>query len=230
MTADTQTPARSNAPAERQAEELIADINEHVAEEVRAVAEAADARIGEIRRKGWAKARRQMHRAIGDMRQEEMRRLSQTRAEIETDGRRRMQHESAAVLDHARPMLAEALTGRWRDAETRAIWIGGLIAHAGKRLAPGKGERHFEIRHAAGWSADDEASAKKAAKDAGIDDVAFVADPAIEVGLVVVTDGARIDATPQAFLADTAFVESALLAEIFARPDDAEEARGGDDA
>lgn len=202
-----------------QADALIDEIARRAALQERERLDAAARDADALRRRAAEQALRQLRRTADELRAARRRHEQQQRAEIETQQRRRLAQRAAEALAAAWPLLADALARRWRDAAARAAWIDALLALAHARL-PARGWR---IAHPqAGWSDADTAALRARLAALGVaDGAALHADAAVEAGLVIDVDGARIDGRPQALLRDRARVDAELLAALAAdAPDD----------
>jgi len=155
-----------------------------------------------------------LRRAVAELRAIERERMQQVRAELETAARRQSSARALGALAAAWPKLGAALADRWDDADARKLWVDAQLSLAQARLPPAG----WVLRHPACWL-DADCDALRARLTAhGVADARLVADEALTVGLVVEVDGARLDSTPQALLADRPYVEAALLAALGANP------------
>jgi len=202
--------AHPPSSAESQADALVEEIGRKVAERGRELLDTALREADEIRRRARLKARRQMRRAIEEMRATERQRSQQTLAELETASRRQASLRALDTLSLAWPQLAEAIERRWNDPAAQRHWIGAQVALACKRL-PARG---WVIRHPGDWSDAGMAALREVLQAHGVVDATLQADAGLCVGLVIEVDGARLDSTPRALLADRPRVEAALLAAL----------------
>lgn len=202
---------------EQQAERLVEAIRAQVAAAVAAIASQAAAEADAIRRRARDDARRQARRALAELRAAEQRALQQARAELETARRQRDSVRARQVLDAAWPRLAPAIERCWAEPSARSRWIAAQLALARRRLAAPP----WTLRHPAGDGV--AADVRAALERAGLSGVALQPDPALVAGLVIEADGAALDSTPAALLADRAAVEAELLAQLDREP----EAGGG---
>jgi hypothetical protein len=197
------------APAAVQADALIAEIEAKVAAARRDLLQAAAREAAEIRRRARAKARRQMRRAVEEMRAHAQRQWQQLRAELQTEEQRRNAARALATLAAAWPELERALERRWLDPQARRRWTEALLALARARL---RGAR-WTIQH----PRDFDAARLEPLLPPQVSAV-LGADAELHAGLAIEADGARLDGTPAALLADRAAVEAELLAELLAEP------------
>ena len=202
---------RSPPSPASQADALVSEIREQVALERRRLLDDAEREADEIRGRARDKARRQMRRAVEEMRESGHRRLAQVRAELETALRHDDSVRSLEVLATAWPLLRAALARRWDDDDAAAAtWMRAQLADARARLGP----RGWLVRHPASASAARIAALRDALVSQGAIEPSLKADPGLDAGLVVEVGGARLDATPDALLAIRPAVEAALLAEV----------------
>ncbi len=196
--------------AQAQADVLLNDISGKV--DATCAAILADAhREGEAARlRAREKARRQLQRAVAEMRATGQRRHAQLSAEQETQRGRRRAELALQVLDDTWPALAEAIARRWGNTTHRQAWITAQVDLATRRF----GSRPWIIRHPATWPADDVQALRAALARRGVTAAELKPDGAPAVGLVIEVDGARLDSSPAALLADRPAVQALLLAAI----------------
>lgn len=180
-----------------------------------AIAQRRDAEVGAVRAGAEAeatallaqardKARRQRRQAAGALRDAARQRLRQLQATQEAEARAAEAARTVETLARARPLLQAALVARWQQPAARQAWAAALAAVAGPRLAATGRVLH----HPATMPADEVAAL---AAQLG---AAPQADPALDAGLRVDADGAWVDATPAALLADRAQVDALLRAAL----------------
>ena len=199
-------------PPLAQADALVDEIGHQAATQRQQILDAATREGDEIRARARDKARRQLRRALAELRASGRERLQQVRAELETAARRRSSARALDALAAAWPRLGDALARRWDDAAARELWIDAQLALAQARLPSAGGV----LRHPATWHDGDRDALRRRVAARGVTDAGLVADERVTIGLVVEADGVRLDSTPQALLADRAFVEAALLAALVA--------------
>lgn len=200
----------SSSTAQLQADALVEEIRLKVAAQRRELLDAAGHECDEIRDRAKVKARRQLRRAIEELRALERQRRQQVRAELETAARHRASTRALEALSAAWPRLSDALARRWSDADARSRWLDAQLALAQSRLPAGV----WVLRHPAHWGADEAAALRALLAARGIADARVQPDSEVDVGLVIEADGARLDSTSRALLADRGFVEAALLAAL----------------
>jgi vacuolar-type H+-ATPase subunit E/Vma4 len=192
----------------RQADALVAEIGRQVEHARGEILAAAAREAEEIRQRARAKARRQLRRAVGEMRAVERQRTAQLKAELATQRSRRISAQSLAVLAQAWPLLGEAIRRRWADPQAQVQWLQAQIGQARVRLRPGP----WRIAHPANWGDAEREVLRACLARHGVAEVELHADPDIPIGLVIDAAGARLDSSEAALLADRAAIEAALLA------------------
>jgi hypothetical protein len=196
--------------ADMQAEALIAEIERQASLQRQQVLDVAARECDDIRRRARGKARRQMQRAVDDLRRTERQRTQQLRAELDTAARRQASMRQHELLAAAWPRLIDAIDRRWHDATARGHWMDRQIALACARLS----SRAWVLRHPASCSDSEIAALRNHLLAQGLSDVRLMAQPDQRAGLVIEVDGARLDSTPAALLADRLRAGAALLAEF----------------
>lgn len=200
----------ARAPIELQADALVDEIERQVALRERELLDAAAAEAAAIRLRARQKARRQLQRAVEDMRTTGQQRLRQLHATLETARRRRAARHALDALALVWPRLDQAIEQRWNEPRTRSVWMSAQLALARSRWPA----QAWVLRHPAAWRDDEVAALRAALRTHAPGEVTLLADASLHAGLVVEVDGARLDSTPRALLADRARVESALLAAL----------------
>jgi hypothetical protein len=196
--------------ADMQAQALIAEIERQAAVQRQQLLDIAAREGDDIRQRARIKARRQMHRAIDELRGAERQRHQQVRAELETAARAQASMRQRELLAAAWPRLVEAIERRWHEPVARAQWIDEQIALARSRLPT----RGWVLRHPASYDEGQIAALRERLRAQGVSDVTLQAEAGQRAGLVIEADGARLDSTPPALLADRARAEAALLAQF----------------
>ena len=200
------TPSR----ARLQADALVQEIRQKVTEQQRKLLDDAALEAEQIRRRARVKARRQLRRAIQEMRATDAQQTLQVRAELETATRRQASVRALQALAAAWPRLGRAIEQRWGDKAARSRWLAAQIAMARSRL-PATG---WVLSHPAAWSDAERSALTDLLRTEGVADATLRADPNLRIGLVIEAGGVRLDSRPRALLADRARVESALLARL----------------
>jgi len=207
-------PVTTLSVADVQAEGLIAQIDLQVAQERAALLARAAAQADAIRHGARTQARVHLRRAIAEMRATQQQRTQQTKAELETAGRRQATLRARQALTLAWPALSAAIVQRWQDPAARIAWVAALMNQAAARLPP----TGWVVRHPAAWSAAETADLQARLPLHGAVAPRLLADERLGAGLVIEVGGARLDGTPPALLADRLRVEAALLAALEPRP------------
>jgi hypothetical protein len=202
--------APAASASDLQAGALVDAIARKVEADRRALLDAAAREVTDIRQLARRKARRQLQRAVGEMRATDAQRMLQARAELETRSRREASQRALALLSTAAPLLPGVLLERWRDPGARARWIDAQLAVAVVRL----GTRPWQVRHPATLGEAGVAALHAALAAVGVHDARLSPDAGLAAGLVIEADGASLDSSPRALLADRPAVEAALLAQF----------------
>jgi hypothetical protein len=144
------------------------------------------------------------------MRQEGSRRL--TRAEARRQTREQMLNNTRAAEAWrcALPLLEPALLQRWGNEAGRRLWLEAVARHAQARLLPGD----WAVEHPLDFASEDRDRLLAFLKCAGGDDIVFAAAAGVRAGVRVRAEGAVLDATSDALLADRSAIESLLLADL----------------
>ena len=198
------------APADLQADALIESIERQVAEQEGTPGADAAREASEIRERARIKARRQMRRAILQMRVTEHEQWQQLLAELDTAARQQAAACAQVALALAWPRLPDALARCWAATAARGRWIDAQLALARERLHAVA----WVVHHPAAFDAREREDLQRRLVAQGRLDAMLQPDAALGAGLVIEADGARLDSSPMALLADRAAVESALLAAL----------------
>ena len=193
-----------------QADALVQEIGQKVAEQQRTLLDDAAREAEQIRHRAHVKARRQLRRAIQEMRVNERQHTLQVRAELDTATRRQASARALEALAAAWPRLSRAIERRWGDKAARSRWLAAQIAMARSRL-PATG---WVLSHPAAWSDAERSALSALLRGAGVADATLRGDADLHIGLVIEAGGVRLDSTPRALLTDRSRVESALLARL----------------
>lgn len=172
--------------------------------------ESAEKEAAHIIRQAHNEARLRVHRAIADERRRVEREIEVVRARIGTARRRKRQEKDLKALSEAWERLAAALQCRWDNRESRRLWVGSLAEYALRHLLPGA----WRVEHPAGWDTNElSPHLPRITAHAGRPP-SFAVCPSIAAGLIMVTEGARLDGAVKGLLADRSGIESLLLGEI----------------
>ena len=155
--------------------------------------------------------RRELHRkrrqAVADERQRRRHALLEATSRIETREQSSAHARYETVLESAWPRLANALSHRWRQPDTRWDWCEMLVDEAAAAL----GGSPWTIEHPEDWNADDELRLLAACDTRAVPSPSFVADPGISAGVRIRRDDACLDGTLDGLLADRRRVEARIL-------------------
>jgi hypothetical protein len=195
-------------PAQLQADALVAEIERQRDVQVKALLAAADTDAQALTAQAQDKARRERQRAAATLRNDARHQLRQLQASLEGEARRAASDQARQALARALPRLAPALAARWRDGPARQGWCTATADMAAARLQPGA----RTLRHPAEMPADEVAALASALQ------AQAEADPTLDAGLHVSADGAWVDATPAALLADADRVAALLRAALEGDP------------
>jgi hypothetical protein len=193
-----------------QSDALAREIEMQLKDETSAVMAEAKRAAREVVAQARSAARKRMHEAIVELRREGERRLARGRAQIETETRAAEQRQAAYAVSAAMPLLTEALVERWRDPQSRKLWIEGVAELCRGRLRRGT----WTVTHPAGWPAQEQKEfATAVAAGEGLK-VGFEAGKGLVAGLIVSADQAVLDASPRGLLGDPHGIAGMLLNEI----------------
>ncbi len=196
--------------AETQAQALIDAINARKHDERKRILNEARREARGITKRAYRSVRQRFHKAAEELRRDRAKRMDQAKAQRDTELRQRHQSALADIVKQAWPKLTDALKARWQSAEDRETWAKGALDSAAFRLQR-KGWRVV-------YPADTEDNFRDMLKDwlgeKGVEDAEAEASEDIDAGLRIEADGAMLDATPQALLAQKRRVQAALIAEI----------------
>jgi len=194
----------------RQPAALAREIERQFKKESGDVIAAAQRDASVITTQARAAARRRVHEAIRELRQEGARRLARARAEVETEERARAQRRAAQAVSDASPVVREQLEVRWRDRQSRRQWTDAVARLCVLRLRPGI----WLIEHPRDWSEPERRDFIAMIREREGVDISFELAGDLRSGLRVRADQAVLDATPHGLLADDRTVAALILDEI----------------
>ncbi len=192
------------------ARSLADEVRKEVESECREVLEAARREADEIVAHAFTYARARGHAAIDAMRQEGKRRLTRAEARRQTREQRFNDARAAEALQRALPLLEPAILQRWGDEAGRRLWLEAVARHAQARLLPGD----WAVEHPLGFTSEDRDRLLAFLKCAGGDNIVFRASAGVKAGVRVRAEGAVLDGTSDALVADQSAIGSLLLAEL----------------
>lgn len=167
----------------------------------------ARARAQAVRSQASTAARKRMRQAFEEQRQRRRERLAAAEARLANRRRLHEQQRLAASLRLASQQLPSELQALWQQGETRAAWVGAVLAAARLRLSEGP----WHITHAADWPEDERERLVRASGAVPAGPPRFTADPAIVAGLKIVSNRNVLDGTIEGLLSDPADFEARLL-------------------
>jgi len=189
---------------------LAEEVQRQVEAECEEVLKSAGKGAKEIVAAAFSSARARGHEAILAMRQEGRRRLILAEAKRQTRMRTQNECQAAEALQIAIPLLQEAVLKRWRDPESRNLWLEALAREACARLLPGR----WTVEHPLELTDQDKDRFVASLKCAEGGQVEFKADAQVRAGVRIRTGGALLDGTSDGLLSDRPAVEAMLLAEL----------------
>jgi F0F1-type ATP synthase membrane subunit b/b' len=192
------------------ARSLAEEVRKEVESECREVLEAAKREAEEIVAHAFTSARARGHEAIAAMRQEGRRRLMRAEARRQTREQMLNDTRAAEALRRALPLLEPAILQRWGNKAGRRLWLEAVARHARARLLPGD----WAVEHPLDFASEDRDRLLASLKCAGGDNIVFGAAPGVKAGVRVRAEGAVLDGTSDALLADQSALKSLLLAEL----------------
>jgi vacuolar-type H+-ATPase subunit E/Vma4 len=198
---------------ERNERALIELVENAGAARRREILEAAQREADRLRREAHDEARRAMRRAFDAERHLARERIAAAQARLDTRRRAALQRRHAAMVAAALELLPGVLQRLWREPASRSAWIARTLDVARRALASGT----WQVAHPR-----DLADADRSRLAATVEAVArsaprLFADPILAAGIVVATDGARVDASLGGLLADREEIGGRLLARLLAR-------------
>jgi hypothetical protein len=201
---------------ERRLLDLIAEYRDA---ECRALLDKARAEARAQIATAYRQARSRLHEHVLMERANARARLHAARAERDTRSRASGERANARLLELAWPLLRQSLLARWADRVTRQIWAEQALALARRTLPSGL----WTVHHPPDWVAQEWTPLAMRLTRELATAPRFQADAALSAGLLVVTEGAMLDASLEGLLKDRRRVEARLLS-ILAQ------LRGQDDA
>jgi vacuolar-type H+-ATPase subunit H len=194
-----------------QSDALAREIERQLKNETSAVIAVAERDASAIITQARATARRRVHEAIQELRQEGARRLTRARAQFETEQRARAQRQAAEAVSNALPLLREELGARWRERQNRRQWTDAVARLCVLRLRPGA----WLIEHPADWSEPEQRDFMATIGERDGVEIKCKLASDLKSGLRVKADQAVLDATPQGLLADDRTIAALILNEIW---------------
>ena len=162
----------------------------------------------ELLRKARRRGRRHLHEAVQAERERNRGRIAAAEAELQTLRRQHEQQLGSVILAAARRRLPERLAEHWADQQMRSAWIRSAARQALLRLPRGR----WSIRHAFCFQAADFDTLLQALKPSLAEEPELISDMDMDAGLIIESNGVRLDASAHGLLADTEAVNARLLA------------------
>ena len=157
-----------------------------------------------------SRARRTVTEAVASERRRDREAYRLMQARIDTHHRLQTQRIQKQQLERAWAQLSNALQRRWRQADSRRIWIEAALKRAGLVLQAD----HWTIAHPPDWSAEERSRTHDWLRDRADVSTTFEPETSIGAGLRVRRDQACFDATLDGLLAARHRIEAQLLAEL----------------
>ncbi|HEX4884261.1 MAG TPA: hypothetical protein VFX05_08995 [Casimicrobiaceae bacterium] len=192
---------------ERNAQALVALVEDDARQRIEAALGAAREDAARVRREAHASARTAVREAYADERHRHRERVAAAQAASETRRRLAQQALNAALVAAGLAALPAALRQRWNDEPARRAWIDDTFAQARTSLPAAA----WQVTHPVAWAGAERDALRARIVDATGIAPAFVAAPAIDVGLAIEARGTRVDATLAGLLADRARLGARLL-------------------
>jgi len=196
--------------AQTQAQALIDAINARRDDERARVLNEARKQARAITRRAHRSARERFHEQAEELRRDRAKRMHQAKAQRDTEKRQRHQSALSDIVQQAWPKLTETLKERWQCAERRDAWAKGALDSAAFRLQ----RKGWRVVYPADTDDVFRDKLKSWLDEQDVEDAEAEPCEEIDAGLRIEADGATLDATPAALLAQTSRVQAALIAEI----------------
>jgi len=189
---------------------LLALVEAYRSRECAVLLDKARAEAAAELRQAHAQARASMRRGFEEARERRAARIAAARAELATRERLAEQQKLLTLLDEAWPLLADELSRRWAEPESRSRWVAHTVELARSLLPPGP----WRITYAPGWP---EAERSSLAATLAVAP-AFIADSSHRAGLSIARLASSIDATLEGLLGDRAEIGAQLFVELLRPP------------
>lgn len=168
----------------------------------------------DLLRQTFGEARRRMTTVIREERQRERQALQAARAAQATRRRQRQLARQEVLLERGLPLLVDALQRRWQSPAHRRAWV-AMVLDRGMAILP---RQPWTIHHPV-MDAVDEATWVDASLLAQLEAhcggaCGWVPDPALAGGIILESQGVRVDGTVAGLLGDGEGIKARLLALI----------------
>jgi vacuolar-type H+-ATPase subunit H len=202
---------------------LLARLDHYRDRRCHEIRQRAEETARSIEREAWHAAAARGRDALRMLRQRMEAERQRVSAMVDAEIRRGQQQQDRRRLDELHERLPRALAIRWSEAAARAAWIAAAIDAARRYLVADE----WTIEHPASIAQDALADALAELARKRRVAITFLPRTGISEGIVIASDGARIDATSAGLLSDTDRIESTFLGDFHA-PQSAAAASGLD--
>jgi hypothetical protein len=190
-------------------EKALMDLVEEYQEtECRHTLEKATEEAARIVSRVYKENRQLLHERVVAERKRAEARIRMAQAELETTRRRHRQQSSLALLKKGWQQLKPRLELRWQDLALRKQWVDVVLRGALETLP----RRNWIIRHPPGWDEQEQKAVVTELANQLETSPLFESEQRIHAGLIIESDGNRLDATPDGLLTDRDALEARLLA------------------
>lgn len=158
----------------------------------------------------YHEARQQMHKHVLETRHTVQQQLKSAQARSQTRLRLHKQRADGLLLQRAWEPLREQMKERWRDTETRKLWVDSLIRQAMETLISSP----WLIEHPADWPVTEQTGLRERLSASVSVEPVFSAEQRIQAGLRICAGQACVDGTLEGLLRSQARIEGMLLAKL----------------
>ncbi len=192
---------------ERRAQALLDIVEIDRCEQCETILAEARGRASALLAQVRADARARMREAFVEERRRLHERAAAAGAKLQTRRRLHEQQRTAALLALGWQHLPDALRARWRDGDTRRLWVDAVVAMAWRVLP----RAQWRIAHDPAWPvAEQQVLGARVARELDVAP-AFNADTGIDAGLRIASGGNVLDGSLAGLLADRVEVGAQLL-------------------
>ena len=195
---------------EKQAAELIRYLSEQLDARCAAQRDKAVEQQRQIVRQAFHLARQKVSRMVTKEREYLRHQTAKAQAHLSTLERQQRQRRMLVLLERTREALRQELVARWQQPAVRQHWLRAILEQARDTLPAGT----WEIRY--GPQRDDAGKEELMAMlpEAERNRRHFIADPDIEAGIRICTQGTVLDGTVEGLLYDAHAVDARLVAHL----------------
>lgn len=191
-----------------QTEALLAVVDDYRARECRRLLEEAQQEAQALTEQAYTEARRRVHHAVVAERERAVNRVQAAQAELQTARRRHRQRTLLTLLDAAWGRLEEELVTRWREPETRKVWVDHLLAEALRQLPAGR----WSIVPPPFWSIREQREVEERLVARLGEPPQILPNAKVRAGLRITYGATSLDGTLEGLLSGRKGVEARLLA------------------